>query len=106
MLLLWVFWVVAQPVPATGISQEQLKWSAQAEGAAVKLKLQADDLGAWARRVQDEGRIGWLPVLRSSASELVRRAELLERIVQLQDASTGTPEGNNPSPQPENPPDQ
>jgi hypothetical protein len=75
--LIWFFLVAYAAAP----DQEQLKWSAQAEGAAVKLKLQAKDLQSWAQRVEVEGRPGWLPALRSSARELVRRAELFERIV-------------------------
>lgn len=109
MLLVLLVLAWAQVPAGPNSEQDRLKWSAQAEGAAVKLKLQAQDLGEWSRRVGEEGRIGWLPVLRSSASELVRRAELLERVVSvekagLQNPVPGAPEGEQPGAEPGNAP--
>lgn len=78
LLPLWI--LLAGAAWAADLDQATLKWSAAAEGAAVKLKNAALELKATAENVQAEGRIGWLPVLRSQADEVARRAELLERL--------------------------
>ena len=66
---------------AADLDQATLKWSAAAEGAAVKLKNAARDLAETAAKVREDGRIGWLPVIRSQSDEVARRAELLERLM-------------------------
>ena len=87
---------------ATDLDPVALKWSAAAEGGAVKLKIAAQDLARTAEQVKAAGRIGWLPVLRSQADELVRRAELLERLtaVEAEERREGpgeTPTGRPPA---------
>lgn len=67
-------------LPCLSAAPDPQRWSATAEGAAVKVKNAAKELESTAAKVREEGRIGWLPVLRSQAEELQRRAELFERL--------------------------
>lgn len=68
-------------LPCLSAAPDPQRWSATAEGAAVKLKNAAKDLELTSARVRTQGRPGWLPVLRSQAEELERRAEIFERLV-------------------------
>ena len=90
---LWVGWADAED-----LDQATLKWSAAAEGAAVKLKNAARDLAGTAAKVEAEGRIGWLPVLRSQADEVARRAELLERLTGGEAEASDSPEAPEEAP--------
>lgn len=79
-MLFWMLNLALAQAP-TELDQSILKWSSQAEGAAVNIKNSAQALATTAAQIQAEGRIGHLPVLRSQAEELARRAELFERIM-------------------------
>ena len=67
-------------LPCISAAPEPQRWSSTAEGAAVKLKNAAKDLEVTAAKIRGQGRMGWLPVLRSQAEELQRRAEIFERL--------------------------
>jgi len=67
-------------LPCLSAAPDPQRWSATAEGAAVKLKNAAKDLEATSAKIGAQGRLGWLPVLRSQAEEVQRRAEIFERL--------------------------
>lgn len=67
-------------LPCISAAPDPLRWSSTAEGAAVKFKNAAKDLELTCEKVRIQGRLGWLPVLRSQAEELERRADIFERL--------------------------
>lgn len=63
-----------------------------------KAEKAARELAATAEKVKTDGRIGWLPVLRSQADEVARRAELFERITGGEQEAPEEAGGHPPSP--------
>lgn len=66
----------------TAYADAPAEWANTAEGALVKTGNAAEQLAATAQDIAADGRIGQLTVLRASADELVRRANVLVRFTE------------------------
>lgn len=78
-MALWLVWVAGAGDPQADL----LAWAVQAENAAINVKQAAATLRDTAAEVAAEGRIGRMWLLREQADELYRRAELLERVLEV-----------------------